>query len=59
MPSSDVPWAKVTIEGDRWKWVRVSTELLAELGQWSEPCRIKIVSDVDDILDMVFERVEP
>ena len=59
MPSSDVPMARVTIEGDRWKWVRVSHELLAELGEWSEPVRVKVVSDVDDILDLVFERVEP
>ena len=59
MPSSDVPMARVTIEGDRWKWVRVSTELLAELQEWSEPVRVKVVSDVDDILDLVFERVEP
>jgi len=40
------------------KWVKVSTELLAELGEWSEPVRVKIVSETDGVLDMIFERVE-
>lgn len=57
-PRSDVPIARVTIEGDRWKWVRVSDELLAELGEWSEPVRIMVVSETDGILDMVFQRAD-
>jgi hypothetical protein len=44
---------------EREKWVRVSTELLAQLGEWSEPVRVKIISDTDNVLDMIFERVEP
>jgi len=38
------------------KWVKVSTELLAELGEWSEPVRVKVESDVDNVLEMVFKR---
>jgi hypothetical protein len=40
------------------KWVMVSTELLAQLGEWSEPVRVKVVSDADGILDMVFQRYD-
>ena len=46
------------IEGDIAKWVQVSTELLAELGEWSEPVRVKVVSDADNVLDMIFQRVD-
>ena len=44
--------------GPRVKWVRVSTELLAELGDWSEPVQVQIVEDKDNILEMVFRRVD-
>ena len=57
-PKADVAVAKVIIEGDRWKWVRVSHELLAQLGEWSEPVQIMIVSETDDVLDMAFRRVD-
>ena len=43
---------------DIFKWVRVSTELLAQVGEWSEPVRVMVVSDVDNMLDLVFQRVE-
>jgi hypothetical protein len=46
------------MEGDAVKWVKVSTELLAELGEWSEPVRVKIEADVDNVLEMVFQTVE-
>jgi hypothetical protein len=42
-------------EGDTTKWVRVSTELLAQLEEWSVPVRVKIERDVDDVLEMVFQ----
>lgn len=42
------------VEGDQWRWVRVSTEMLAELGEWSQPLRVKIISETDRILDMIF-----
>lgn len=41
------------------KWVRVSTELLAQLGEWSEPVRVKVVEDQSDVLDMIFQRYQP
>ena len=40
------------------KWVQVSTELLAELGEWSEPVQAKVVSDTDGVLDLIFRRYE-
>jgi hypothetical protein len=40
------------------RWLRVSTELLAELGEWSEPVRVKVVSDTDGVLNMIFKRFE-
>ena len=43
---------------DIFKWVRVSTELLAQLGEWSEPVRVKVESDVDNVLELVFQRVD-
>jgi len=46
------------IEGDTIRWVQVSTELLAELGEWSEPVRVKVVSETDGVLEMVFQRAE-
>jgi hypothetical protein len=47
----------VSPEGQTVKWVQVSTELLAQLGEWSEPVRVKVVSETDGVLEMVFERV--
>jgi hypothetical protein len=44
---------------ERTKWVRVSTELLAELGEWSEPVRVKIETDVDNVLELIFQTYEP
>jgi hypothetical protein len=41
------------------KWVQVSTELLAELGEWSEPVQVKVESDQDNILELIFRRYEP
>lgn len=38
------------------KWVKVSIELLAELGEWSEPVRVKVERDTDDVLELVFKR---
>jgi hypothetical protein len=46
------------MEGDTVKWVQVSTELLAQLGEWSEPVRVMIESDVDDVLELVFQRID-
>lgn len=46
------------MEGDTVKWVQVATELLAELGEWSEPVRVKVESDVDGVLELIFQRVE-
>ena len=43
-------------EGDTWKWVRVSTELLAELEEWSDPVRVRISSETDGVLEMEFRR---
>ncbi len=40
------------------KWVLVSTELLAQLQEWSEPVRVKIVEDDAGVLEMIFERVD-
>ena len=40
------------------KWVQVSTELLAQLGEWSEPVRAKIVEDKDGVLELIFQRFE-
>lgn len=40
------------------KWVKVSTELLTQLGEWSEPVRVKIESDIDDVLELIFKREE-
>jgi len=40
------------------KWVKVSTALLAELGEWSEPVRVKVESDTDNVLEMIFKREE-
>ena len=40
------------------KWVMVSTELLAQLGEWSEPVRAKIVSETDGVLELVFQRYD-
>lgn len=39
------------------KSVRVSTELLAQMGEWSRPVRIKIVGDENDVLEMVFSEL--
>lgn len=39
----------------RESWVRVSTELLAELGEWSEPVRIRILEDDNGVLEMLFK----
>lgn len=39
------------------KWVRVSTELLAQLGEWSEPVQVQVVGERDGELEMVFRRV--
>ena len=46
-----------SVDPGTWKWVKVSTELLAQMHEWSEPVRVKIVSDEEGVLDMVFERV--
>jgi len=40
------------------KWVRVSGELLPQLGEWSEPVRVKVVRDEAGVLDLIFERVD-
>ena len=44
------------VEHPHWKWVRVSTEMLAVLGQWSDPVEARIVSDDDDVLELEFRR---
>lgn len=46
------------VEGQTWKWVRVSTELLAEMREWSEPVEVRIVGEDNGVLDMEFRRVE-
>ena len=46
----------ITSGGSTSAWVRVSTELLAQLNDWSEPVRIKVASDEDDILTMYMMR---
>jgi hypothetical protein len=47
------------IDDELRKWVQVSTELLAELGEWSEPVRVKVETDVDNVLELIFQRYEP
>lgn len=38
-------------------YVKVSTALLAELSEWSEPVRVKVERDWnDDTFEMVFKR---
>lgn len=39
-------------------YVKVSTELLAELAKWSEPVRVMIERQLDDTYDMTFKREE-
>ena len=43
---------------ERTKWVEVSTELLGELGEWSEPVRVKVESETDGVLMMIFQCYE-
>lgn len=38
-------------------YVKVSTDLLAELSKWSEPLRVMVERQHDDTYDMVFQRV--
>jgi len=46
------------VEGVRSKWVEVATELLAELGEWSEPYQVKIIRDNNGELEMIFRKPE-
>lgn len=40
-------------------WVKVSTELLAELTEWSDPVQVRVEKDSDDTYGMVFRRYDP
>ena len=40
-------------------WVKVSTDLLAELAEWSDPVQVKVEKDLDDTYDMIFRRYDP
>lgn len=44
-------------EGTIWKWVRVSTELLAQLREWSSPVQVCVTSEEDGVLEMQFRTV--
>lgn len=35
-------------------YVKVSTELMRELGEWSEPLRVKVEKHMDDTYELVF-----
>ena len=40
-------------------YVKVSTDLLAALGEWSEPVRVKVERDWnDDTFELIFKREE-
>ena len=39
-------------------YVKVSTEILAELADWSEPLHVRIEREIDDSFVMVFKRPE-
>jgi hypothetical protein len=49
----------VTAGPPRTVWVEVATELLAELGEWSEPVRVRI-SDLrpNGKVEMVFQKLD-
>ncbi len=48
----------VTAAVPRTIYVKVSTELLAESAEWSEPLRVRIERQPDDTYEMTFKREE-
>jgi hypothetical protein len=44
------------VMSDRSKMVEVSTELLAEMHEWSEPVEVRVEADRDGVLEMTFRR---
>jgi hypothetical protein len=49
-PGDTAPTIPATI------YVKVSTHLLGELGEWSDPVRVKAEQQPDDTYELIFKR---